>query len=80
MLEIGHEFERKGKKYCVIDIIELDLKKYVLFSIEEKDENINYKFFKITENMSGYNLEEVIDDNIINQLFDKIERSGNERQ
>ncbi len=80
MLEIGHEFERKGKKYCVIDIIELDLKKYVLFSIEEKDKNINYKFFKITENMSGYNLEEVIDDNIINQLFDKIERSGNERQ
>lgn len=75
ILEVGHEFERKGKKYCVIDILELNSKRYVLFSEECSVQKMNFSFFEITETVNGYNLSKVTDDNINNMLFEKLERS-----
>ena len=75
MLEIGHEFERRGKKYCVLDFIDLNSKKYILFSVEQEGQKIDYEFFEISENIDGYHLEQTNDEKIINQLFDAVASS-----
>ena len=76
MLEVGYEFKRKNKTYCLLDIIDLDSKKYALFSIETPYEKLNFEFCEITEDAANYNFKEVTDTNITNLLFEQLERSN----
>ena len=73
MLEVGHEFERNGKKYIVLDFVSSKAKKYVLLSYTDPEEKIGYEFYELTEKADGYDFKKVNDDNTISQLFEKVE-------
>lgn len=75
-IEIGYEFLRNGKNYCLIDIVDLNSKQYALFSIEESGHKMNFEFCEMTRNSEGYFFDRVTDDNINNLLFEKMERSA----
>lgn len=58
--------------YCVIDILDFNMKKYVLFSVEsddEEDNELDYLFYEIVKNNSNYELNLVTDENINYELF-----------
>ena len=76
MLEIGYEFERNNRKYCLIDILELNSKYYALFSVERGYDKLSFEFCEITETATDYNFKTVTDVNITNMLFDKLGRSN----
>ena len=71
MLEIGQMFKKNGYTYCVLDFVNFDNKKYVLFSLES--EKLSYLFYEIHEDETGYNLLKVNDDNLNFKLLEIIE-------
>lgn len=74
MLEIGQIFEKNGYEFCVLDIIDYNMKKYVLFSIEA--EKVEYAFYEINFINDRYNLKK-IDDNLVEcTLFNIFETKG----
>ncbi len=76
-LEIGYEFEYNGSKYCLLDILTLDSKRYAMFSVEKGQEKLNFQFFEIDEDATDFNFTKVVDDNINNLLLQELERRNN---
>ena len=76
LLEIGYEFKRNNKTYCLIDILELNNKKYALFSIERAYDKLNFEFCEITETETDFHFKTVTDENITNLLFEQLERKN----
>jgi hypothetical protein len=68
MFEIGHEFKRDGLNYIVLDIINLESRKYILFGIEGT--KLDYVFYEATQKNDEIELEEVVDNKIKKRLFD----------
>ena len=74
MLEVGHEFERNGINYCVVDIVDYENKSYCLLSIEKENEKISFAFYEYKVEMNGdFTLDSVEDEELISKLFDIFE-------
>lgn len=76
MLEIGYEFKRNNKTYCLIDILELNSKYYALFSIERAFDKLSFEFCEITEDATDYSFKTVTDVDTTNMLFEKLGRGN----
>ena len=76
MLEIGYEFQRNNRTYCLIDILELNSKYYALFSIERAVDKLSFEFCEITEDSTDYHFKTVTDVDTTNMLFEKLGRSN----
>lgn len=70
-LEIGHIFEKNGITYCVLDILDYEGKKYILFSIE--DDKLDYLFYEVEYANHEYILNLLTDELLINKLFEIVE-------
>lgn len=76
MLEVGQVFNKNDKVFCVLDIIDFNMKKYALFSVES--DKLDYVFYEVIANEDGYNLNVVNDNKIIFELFNIIEGEKDE--
>lgn len=77
MLEIGQIFNKNGKEYCFLDTIQLEGQEYLCFSIEE-NKKLDYMFYTVKsfDEVNGYNLEPIKDENLHMKLFEiEIERA-----
>ena len=77
MLEIGQIFNKNGKEYCFLDTIHLEGQEYLCFSIEE-NKKLDYMFYTVKsfDEVNGYNLEPIKDENLHMKLFEiEIERA-----
>ena len=71
MLEIGQEFNKNGSRYCLLEILEYNLKKYVLFSVES--EKIEYLFYEVFQEGKNYNFSLVTDEETKFALYEQVE-------
>ena len=70
MLKIGQIFEKDGIELCLLEIVELFDKKYVLFSAQL--EKMEYYFYEVVFLEEGYKFIMVEDEEINNKLFNSI--------
>lgn len=75
-LEIGHQFNKDGIIFCVLDIIDYDMKQYALFSAEY--EKLDYIFYEVNRINNDYNLKRVDDESLIYELFKIVEERKND--
>lgn len=81
MLEVGQIFRKNDQIYCVIDVLDFNMKKYVLFSVEsdgEEENELDYSFYEIVKNNSNFELSLVMDENINYELFKIVEGEKND--
>lgn len=71
MFEVGQIFNRDGYEFCVLKIFDFNGKKYILFGVEK--EKIEYMFYEVLYNESGYNLRKVVDDETNFALFEFVD-------
>ena len=76
MLEVGHILKKNGRTFCVLDILEFNMKKYVLFSVE--DTKLEFLFYEILPSSDGYHLNLVKDDELEFKLFELVEGEKDE--
>ena len=74
MLEIGHEFERNGVQFCVVDIVDLNNKSYCFLSEERRNEKMDFHFYEYSISSTGdVNLDLVKNDDLIDNLYSVME-------
>lgn len=74
MLQIGQVFNKNGLNLYVLDIIDYNFKKYVLFTLE--DEELQYLFYEMEITKNGCNLKMVEDNKLEFTLFNIFEAKG----
>ena len=74
MLEVGHEFKRKSSNYCVIDKIIFNNKTYLLLSVENPNDKLNFVFYECYQTPNNNKLKIVSDENTIMSLLDLLEK------
>lgn len=67
MFQIGQIFNKNGIEMCVVDIIEYNMKKYLLMS--QENECIDYVFYEMQKSELGYKLIKINDDELNYNLF-----------
>ena len=72
MIEVGHIFTRDNIKFCVVDILDYNSKKYGLVSVENNT-GLKFDFYEITQNDDGCKLNKVYDDELILDLMELVE-------
>lgn len=73
MFKVGQIFNKEGKEFCLLEIINYNNCVYGFFSIEDK--KLDYIFYEIKQTEMGYNLNVVVDKNLNNILFSLVESS-----
>ena len=71
MLSVGQIYNKNGKDFCVLDLIDYNTKKYVLMSAES--DKIEFLFFTILQGDGFIRLEQVVDKELEFTLFHIIE-------
>lgn len=77
MLEVGQVFERNGYELCLIELFVYNNVQYAMFSIENMNENndkLKYKFYSVNYTEDGYELKEVVEENLLFTFYDMFEK------
>ena len=67
MFKVGQVFNKNGKDYCVIDIINYMDKTFLLLS--EQDDKISFFFYDVILLNNNYKLLKVKNQSLINELY-----------
>lgn len=77
MLEVGQIFKRDEYELCLIKLFMYNNVQYAMFSIENMKVNVDklkYKFYTVNYVSGAYQLNEVVEDNLLFELYYMMEK------